>query len=158
MRRFRFFATCGALAVTVVGTAPTLRAQQIDDAAAIIALNSRVLHQLILERDPTLFREVALEQFVVVAPGGRVENKEQSADGARAFNASRIELSDEQVSFDGGTAVLVGRLRIHGTMQPVGELPPMKFLAVFVRKADGWRMLARSLTPCMPIAIERGVC
>jgi len=47
---------------------------------------------------------------------------------------------------------------IDGEMQPVGELPPMKSMAVFVRENDRWRLLARSPTLCLEVAIERGVC
>lgn len=43
-------------------------------------------------------------------------------------------------------------------MQPVSALPPMKFPAALVRSEGRWRLLSRSLTPCLEIAIERGVC
>lgn len=129
-----------------------------DRVAEVVELNRRLLQQQIVERDPDLFNRIALDQFVVVAPGGRIENKAQSAAGVSAFDARGIELSDEQVVFSPGVAVLVGRLAIDGVMRPVGALPPMKFMAVFVEDAGGWRLLSRSLTPCFPIAIENGFC
>jgi hypothetical protein len=52
----------------------------------------------------------------------------------------------------------VGRLQVNGVMRPVGSLPPMKFMAVFVETEHGWMLLARSQTPCFEIAIERGFC
>jgi hypothetical protein len=112
----------------------------------------------IIERDPDLFRDISLDQFLVVAPGGRIETKDEAIRGVTGWEAESIEVRDEQVIFHGNTAVLVGRLKIDGVMRPVGTLPPMKFMAVFVDSSDGWKLLARSLTPCFPIAIERGFC
>jgi hypothetical protein len=127
-------------------------------ASEIIELNNRLMRQQILERDATLFEELALDQFLVVAPGGRIEDKAMAAAGVNAFDATGIDVRDEQVIFEGNTAVLVGRLQIEGEMMPVGALPPMKFMAVFIERAEGWRLLSRSLTPCLPIAIENGFC
>lgn len=147
-------ATC-----TLMLTAPWSPASAQDSIASkIIELNRRIMHEQIIERDPDLFREMSLDQFLVVAPGGRIETRAEAIRGVTAWEAESIEVRDEQVIFHGNTAVLVGRLRIDGVMRPVGTLPPMKFMAVFVDSGDGWKMLARSLTPCFPIAIERGFC
>lgn len=140
------------MGVAVEAAAQDARAREVID------LNSRIMHQQILARDPTLFQQVALEQFLVVAPGGRIEDKATAAAGVGSWDAAGIEVSEEQVIFEGDTAVLVGRVQIDGVMKPVGELPPMKFMAVFIEKPGGWRLLSRSLTPCFPIAIEKGVC
>lgn len=142
----------------MVGVTPKVAGQEDPRARAVIELNSRIMHQQILARDPSLFQEVALDQFLVVAPGGRIEDKAMAIAGVSVWDASAIEVSEEQVIFEGDTAVLVGRIEIDGLMPPVGKLPPMKFMAVFIEKPEGWRLLSRSLTPCFPIAIERGVC
>lgn len=147
----------GASLLLVMGVSAEAAAQD-DRAREVIDLNSRVMHQQILARDPSLFQEVALDQFLVVAPGGRIEDKAMAVAGVSAWDAAGIEVSQEQVIFEGDTAVLVGRIEIDGLMPPVGRLPPMKFMAVFVEKSDGWRLLSRSLTPCFPIAIEKGFC
>jgi len=127
-------------------------------ASAVIELNRALTQSTVVDNDATLFQEIALDQFVVVAPGGVVENKRQAAAGANSFTAVGVEISDEQVSFWGKTAVLVGKVVIDGEMRPVGRLPPMKFMAVFVEEDEGWRMLARSLTPCFEMAIAVGRC
>ncbi len=137
---------------------PCALAAQDPAAAEVIELNRRLLEQQILERSADLFQEVALEQFLVVAPGGRIENKDEASRGVNAWSADSIEVRDEQVILHDDTAVLVGRLRIHGEMRPVGALPPMKFMAVFVREEDRWRVLSRSLTPCFEIAVQNGFC
>jgi hypothetical protein len=155
--RFAKFAVASASLLLVMGVAMAETAQD-DRAREVIELNSRIMHQQILARDPSLFEVVALDQFLVVAPGGRIEDKAMAAAGVSAWDAAGIEVSEEQVIFEGDTAVLVGRIQIDGVMQPVGQLPPMKFMAVFIEKPDGWRLLSRSLTPCFPIAIERGLC
>lgn len=151
------FVVVSASLLLIMGVALEAAAQD-DRAREVIELNSRIMHQQILARDPSLFQEVALDQFLVVAPGGRIEDKAMAAAGVSAWDATGIEVSQEQVIFEGNAAVLVGRVQIDGVMKPVGELPPMKFMAVFIEKPDGWRLLSRSLTPCFPIAIEKGLC
>ena len=134
-----------------------LRAEE-SEASAIIELNRAILDALIVESDATVFENVALDQFVVVAPGGKVENKAQSVAGAASFDVESISITDEQVTFAGETAVLVGKLVIDGVMRPVGRLGPMKFMAVFVRNDEEWRLLARSLTICHEMAVAHGFC
>ncbi len=128
------------------------------DAEIIKRLNHEALWSLLVERDPSILDQLALDQLIVVAPGGVVESKEQAIAGAGSLDVRSIELSDEQVVFHGDTAVLVGKLEADGTMKPLGRLPTMKYMAVFVRADGNWRLLARSLTPCAPLAIEHGVC
>lgn len=127
-------------------------------ASEIIELNRRIMHEQIIERNPTLFEEVSLHQFLVVAPGGRIENKVEAVGGVNSWDAQSIDIRDERVIFHENTAVLIGRLQVNGVMRPVGSLPPMKFMAVFVETGEGWRLLSRSLTPCFEMAIERGFC
>jgi hypothetical protein len=150
-------ASLSGFVLLLVGVASPASAQD-SRASEIIELNRRIMHQQIIERDAALFQEVSLEQFLVVGPGGRIEDKTAAVGGVNAWDAESIEVRDEQVVFHGTTAVLVGRLQIDGVMRPVGTLPPMKFMAVFVEGADGWKLLARSLTPCFPMAIEHGFC
>ena len=147
-----------SLVLLAAGAATSPAAGQDTRSAEVIDLNRRLLHRQIVERDAQLFQTVALDQFLVVAPGGVVENKEQAAAGVRNFDAVGISVTDERVEFEGNTAVLVGRLEIEGEMRPVGALPPMKFMSVFVDGPEGWRLLARALTPCFAMAIERGYC
>lgn len=124
----------------------------------LIALERTLLHLAIVEGDPGFFEEVALGQFVGVAPGGVVEGRDEAAHGEGPFDARGITVTDERVSFAGRTAVLVGRLEIDGEMSPVGRPPPLRIMSVYVREAGRWRLLSRSLTPCFPSAVERGLC
>lgn len=150
-------AAVSGLAVMVGGIWSPTAAQE-SRASEIIDLNRRIMHQQIIERDPGLFEEVSLDQFLVVAPGGRIENKLEAIQGVNAWEAESIEVRDEQVIFHETTAVVVGRLQVNGVLGPLGSLPPVKFMAVFVETGDGWRLLSRSLTPCVQMAIEHGFC
>ena len=129
------------------------------DTSEVLELNREILRRMIEEQDPGRLQQAALDDYVVVAPGGRVETLDQAVAGAGSFSAdATIHVTDEQFVRHGETAVVVGKLVIDGEMQPVGTLPPMKFMAVFVRSEGRWRLLSRALTPCFEIAIERGVC
>ncbi len=144
------------LGTAVPGT-PSTQATDAD-ARQVSDLNSRILRALIVDNDARLFLQHADAAFLVVAPGGRVEDKTQSAAGAQSFDAVGITISGERVAMHADTAVVVGRLDIDGVMAPVGKLGPMKFMAVFVRDKGHWSLLSRSLTPCMEIAVKHGFC
>ncbi len=128
------------------------------DAETIKQLNREQQEALLLNKNPEPTQRIALENYLVIAPGGRVENKTQAVAGVDSLDVRGVEISQEQVIFYGDTAVLVGKLDIDGTMAPLGKLPPMKFMATYVKTGDGWRMLSRAMTPCAPVAVERGVC
>ena len=42
------------------------------DISTIKSLNNEVLHKLLIEKDPAALSDIALDQYLVVAPGGRV--------------------------------------------------------------------------------------
>ena len=124
----------------------------------LLRINREIIESLTLKNDPSRLLQHAHENFLVVAPGGRVENLQQAAAGAASFNASAVSISDEQVTIVGTTAVVVGKLQMDGEMRPVGRLPATKFMAVFVKQGSEWKLLGRALTPCSQLAIDRGVC
>lgn len=124
----------------------------------LLRLNREIVEPMILDNNAGTFLAHAHEDFLVIAPGGVIENREQAADGARNFDATAVSLSDEQLRVVGDTAVLIGRLSIDGKVGPRGRPGPMRFMAVFVRQSGEWKLLARSLTPCAPLAVERGRC
>lgn len=124
----------------------------------VVHLNRQIFESMILQNDPALFLANSHEAFLVIAPGGIIENREAAAAGARNFNATAISLSGEQVRIVGGTAVVIGRLEIDGGVSPVGRPGPLRFMTVFVQHGSEWKLLARSLTPCAALAIERGRC
>lgn len=124
----------------------------------LLRLNREIWEPLILKNDPTLFLKHSHDDFLVIAPGGILENREQAAAGARSFSAAGVSISDERVQIVGTTAVVIGRLEIDGEVRPVGRPGPMKFMAVFVQQDAEWKLLARSLTPCHRLAIENGRC
>lgn len=125
----------------------------------LIDLNRRLTHSMIVQADPTLFSQVALENFRVVAPGGLIENKSQVAGSLGSWeNIKGIQLSGEEVVRHGPVAILTGRLDIDGEVRPVGRWGPLKLMSVFVREDGQWRLLSRALTPCHDLLIKRGRC
>lgn len=124
----------------------------------VLRLNREIFAAMIRENDPALFLAHSQEDFLVIAPGGIIENREEAAAGARNFDAIAVSMSDEQVRIVGGTAVVIGRLEIDGEVRPLGRPGPARFMTVFVQQSSEWKLLARSVTPCARLAIERGRC
>lgn len=78
--------------------------------------------------------------------------------GIGSIKSDEFEISHEEVRFFGDTAIVIEKLEIDGEMPPVGRLPPIKFMAVFQRTDEQWIMFTRAMTPCLQVAVERGVC
>lgn len=119
--------------LVLIGGLPGDASSQDARAREIIELNDRIMHQQILARDATLFQDVALEQFLVVAPDGRVEDKTMAAAGVGTFDAAGIDIRDQQVTCEGDTAVLVGRIEIDGVMKPVGAMSAIARIRTGIR-------------------------
>lgn len=145
-------------ALLLSGTA-ALAAHPVDpshDEANVIAINKAVF-DAVKKVDEDRFRALTHDQLRVLAPGGRLEDKEMVVAGLGTV-VGDLAHSDQEVTIVGDTAILTGKMEGEAVMEPLGKLPPMKYIATFVRTDDGWRMLSRSITPCAPVAIERGVC
>lgn len=128
------------------------------DADELLKINRQILEDSILRQDPSTLLKYAHPDYRVVAPGGHVETKEQVAASATPGVTAGLEISGEQATIVDDTGIVIGRLDIDVEMQPVGKLGPMKFMAVFVKQDGEWKILSRALTPCLKVAIERGVC
>lgn len=121
-------------------------------------LNRELFESAILRKDTTLWSERALQQLLVVPPGGVLENRSQAFAGVRAFDVRALTVVTDSVAIHENTAVLVGRLTLDGEGRPSGLLGPLRFMSVFVRTNAGWKLLARSLTPCSERAVQAGRC
>ena len=131
---------------------------QDSEEAELLRLNAALFHDQIIERNGELLDQVAYPQFRVLAPGGLIENKAEAIAGVTAWNVDSITLSGEEVIREGPVAVVMGRLDIDGTMDPVGRWGPLKYMGVFIRTEGEWRFLSRSLTPCVEMLVRMGRC
>ncbi len=131
---------------------------QESEEAELLRLNAALFRSQIVERDGQLLDQVAYPQFRVLAPGGLIENKAQAIAGVAAWNVDSIELSGEEVIREGPVAVVMGRLDIDGTMDPVGRWGPLKYMGVYIRSDGEWKFLSRSLTPCVEMLVRLGRC
>lgn len=121
-------------------------------------VNRELFESVILRRDTTQWSAVALEELLVIPPGGVLENRAQAFAGVGAFDVRALTVVTDSVAIHDNTAVLVGRLTLDGEGRPSGLLGPLRYMSVFVRTNAGWKLLARSLTPCSERAVQAGRC
>ncbi len=124
----------------------------------LLRLNEQLARTQIVERDSTFIKQVALDNFRVLAPGGLIENKSQVIAGLSSWEATDVKLTGTEVVFYGDIALVMGRMDIDGIMRPVGRWGPLKYMSTWVRKGKEWKLLSRSLTPCKEILLEMGRC
>jgi ketosteroid isomerase-like protein len=146
-------------AITLLFSGCLLFALQEPEHDELVRLNRAILEKVIVERDAEALVRFTYENFLVVPPGGIVEDRAEALAGIEAFRKVKsIAVSDERVAVQGDTAVVVGKLVIEGEVPPIGKVPPTRFVAVFARQDGQWRMLARTLTPCLPMVLQAGRC
>jgi hypothetical protein len=128
------------------------------DKKELLKLNEELARSQIVDRDSTFIMKIALEEFRILAPGGLFENKSQVIAGLAGWNATDVQLTGTEVVFYGDIALVMGRMDIDGEMRPIGRWGPLKYMSTWVREGTEWRLLSRSLTPCLEILIEVGRC
>lgn len=151
-----FFCAIVASSLLIPAQVGATMTDEASDIAAILDTNSAIL-RAVKESDADSFKELTMDELRVLAPGGRLEDKAMVIKGLGTV-VGDLELSEEEVTVAGDTAMMTGKLQGNAVMEPFGKLPPMKFIATFVRTEEGWRMLSRAITPCAQVAIDMGVC
>jgi hypothetical protein len=134
---------------------------QSDPETTLLELNHRLFVTKILDRDPTFLRSISDDSYVVIAPGGVIESREQVLLGLEAFiTVDSLSITNERVTMSGPTAIVLNRLVLHGRVQgPIGEIGPITVMTVFTRGDDaGWRAVSRAYSTCDPEAVARGLC
>jgi hypothetical protein len=136
---------------------------QVPDRQALLDLNRQLIESVFVRGETAMLAATALPNLVVVPPGGVVENREQVLNGVpRVAGAEAVEIDDVVVADQGTTAVVVARVRSKRE-RPVAGAPPSgtgrtRMMNVFVLEQGKWRLLARSITPCIERAIAAGRC
>jgi hypothetical protein len=136
---------------------------QVPDRQALLDLNRELLQSVFVRGETAMLASAALPNLVVVPPGGVVENREQVLNGVpRIAGAEAVEVDDVVVVDHGTTAVVVARVQTRRE-KPVAGAPPgdtgrSRMMNVFVHEHGKWRLLARSITPCIERAVAAGRC
>lgn len=131
---------------------------QIPDRDALIQLNRQLLESVFLRQDTTLLAATALPDVIVIPPGGVVEKKPQVIAGVRNVAMDSVIIDDVTVVGHGATAVVVARVMGLGGRRDFTPTGRTRIMNVFVYDQQRWRLLARSITPCIERAVTAGRC
>ncbi|MGN3973148.1 nuclear transport factor 2 family protein [Tsuneonella sp. SYSU-LHT278] len=150
------FAVTALVAPEVPAGAEAGQPQHSTEELAVLQTNEAVL-QAVRDKDAKAFSDLTVNDLRVLAPGGRLEDKAMVIKGLGTV-VGNLDNVETEAMIVGDTALVMGKMQGDAAMEPFGKLPPMKYIATFVRTGEGWRMLSRAITPCASVAIEKGVC
>jgi hypothetical protein len=156
MGAFRGSMTCLVLLISLEG--PTSVTPQSPDKDTLLRLHQAILESTFLRTDASLLAAAALPNLLVVPPGGIVENREQVLKGVSNLAAESLQIDEVTVVDHGTTAVVVARVRASARGQSSIGTGRSRMLSVFVYDQQKWRLLARSVTPCIDRAVAAGRC
>jgi len=149
---------CLAVASGVLWLAPHASHAQTGPEETLRLLTVELFRSTMVENDASLMAAVTLPEFLVIPPAGFIEDRTEALDGIAAFAVDSITVGEMRVVVHDGTALVIGRLDMHGEVRGVGAIGPMRFMNVFVETDAGWRLLGRSLTPCAARTLAAGRC
>jgi hypothetical protein len=132
--------------------------QRAETTEALEQLNRELLESVFIRQDPGLLADVALPNLVVVPPGGIVEDKTQVLSGIANVAMDSVRIDDVRISQHGVTAVITARVTRLGSTPSTNSAGRSRIMSVFVHDRNAWRLLARSITPCIERAIAAGRC
>ena len=140
------------------GSAPNPAIAQAFDKNALLSVHRQLLESVFLRGDTNLIAATALPNLVVVPPGGIVEDRQQLLSGVRNTLSDSLVIDDVVVVDHGTTAVVIARVRVSlQGRQSIGT-GRSRMMSVFVYDNHTWRLLARSVTPCIERAVSAGRC
>ena len=140
------------------GSATTPAIAQAPDKNALLSVHRQLLESVFLRGDTTLIAATALPNLVVVPPGGIVENRQQLLAGVRNTVSDSLAIDDVVIVDHGTTAVVIARVRANlQGRQSIGT-GRTRMMSVFVYDNHTWRLLARSVTPCIERAVSASRC
>lgn len=154
----RILLSTGVAAVLIVLCVPTTARSRQTDHDALIRLHQDLIETAFLRGESSLLAATALPNLIVVPPGGVVERRDQVIKGLPNVAAESVQIDDVVVADHGTTAVVVARVRAARTAGVIAGSGRSRMMSVFVNDQGRWRLLARSITPCIERAIEAGRC
>jgi len=113
----------------------------------LIALNEAIYKEYVLNHDTNFFDRKVLDDFILVAAIGHAENKEQVIRGVSNLNIKTIEVTTESVICKGNSGIVVGLLKMEGTIMEKPIPGKIRYMSVFIRENEQWKLQARSMTP-----------
>lgn len=143
--------------LVAVATPTRVATVQAPDRVALLDLHQQLLESVILRSETTLLAAAALPNLIVVPPGGIVENRDQVLSGVRNVAAKSVEIDNVVIADHGTTAVVVARV-IADRGAAATAPGRIRMMSVFVYDHQKWRLLARSITPCIERAVVAGRC
>jgi ketosteroid isomerase-like protein len=106
----------------------------------------------LLAADGAALDELLVEDFVIVdVLSGSVADKSDLvpvvASAALAFDEIERDVDDRQVRLHDSTAIVVGRTQMRGRYEGQPWAAASRYIHVFTRDANGWRMASAQGTP-----------
>jgi ketosteroid isomerase-like protein len=110
---------------------------------AVLAADDRRLKAMIAADVDALDRLFA-DELIVVHGNGVREDKSAHLESYRSgrLRYRTIERSETQIAVTGNVAVVCALLNVEVTIGGENKSSPVRYMGVWIKGADGWRMLA----------------
>lgn len=121
------------------------------DELALSELNKKIFSEYVINHNTDFFDEVVDKDFIFVAAIGHKENKEQVLAGVKNLDIETLEVTTDKIVLKEDIAVITGILRMEGTIMGK-EIPrEIRYMSVFIKENDMWKLQARTMTPILRV-------
>lgn len=110
-------------------------------------LNEFIISEYVLNKNTEPLNEFAIEDFILIAAPGMIENKKQAIDGVENLNVSSLGVTVDKVILSGNIGVVIGILETNGTIMNRPIPGKIRYSSTFIKEKEKWRLVARTMTP-----------
>ena len=109
-------------------------------------LTTQMQEDMLLRNDMTRYESVMSENYMVMIPGGRLENREEVIAGAVNFDVESVTFSDVETRTHGFTAVVTGVWTVSGRLRDIDMSGDYGFIATYEWFGNAWQLVSESVT------------
>lgn len=151
--RMRWWMVVGVTMAAGLGACTPEGSARLDPAdAAMLEETTRDIHRaMLVENRMDRFEAIAAPEYVAMIPGGRLEDRAEVIAGAVNFDVDSVEIRDLRTLMHEHTAVITGAWTVFGKLREREMTGEYRFLVVYERGVEGWRLVSESVTRAQPL-------
>ncbi|MGB0525100.1 MAG: nuclear transport factor 2 family protein [Flammeovirgaceae bacterium] len=117
----------------------------------LMALNEAIFKEHVLNHQTDALHLHATDDYCLINPIGKLQTKKEVVDEVSTLQVIALEVLTTQVIEKAQLRILIGTLKLTGTMNGNALPPEIRYMSVFGLEEGTWKLQSRALTPVLQI-------
>ncbi|MEZ4803396.1 MAG: nuclear transport factor 2 family protein [Gelidibacter sp.] len=114
-------------------------------------LNTTLFKNYALDNNTELFELTASDDFMLVSAIGHLETKEQATKGVKNVILTDLKVTTDTIIVKQNVGIVIGVLKMEGTIMKRPIPNDFRYMSVFIKEGENWKLQSRSMTPILKI-------